>query len=87
VGEVDIDAPYAILYPCGHEAIIRFPLPEHQQQFEDAQNGWKWRVILQELDRYWRNMDSSFPDDKYYADYIIEKLYDEIGVYHLELFP
>jgi hypothetical protein len=36
------------------KAIIEFTLPEEQEQFEDATNGWKWSYAMWKLDQYLR---------------------------------
>lgn len=33
----------------GMEAVLRFPLPECQQDFEDAVNGDKWQDVVWDL--------------------------------------
>ena len=32
------------------KAILEFNLPEEQEAYNDALNGWKWRKILQDLE-------------------------------------
>lgn len=32
------------------KATLRFTLPEEQAEFNDAVNGGKWKLVLQELD-------------------------------------
>lgn len=32
------------------KGILEFNLPEEQEEFEQAQNGWKFKVALQEID-------------------------------------
>lgn len=31
------------------KAYLSFNLPEDQREYEDANNGWKWRRIVQEI--------------------------------------
>lgn len=38
------------------EAILKFPLPECQHEFNDATNGWKYMAVLQSLDEELRQM-------------------------------
>lgn len=37
------------------EAILKFNLPEDSEEFKDAQNGWRWRSVLWELDQWIRS--------------------------------
>lgn len=36
-------------------ASLSFRLPDDQQAFDDAQNGWKYKAVLATLDGYLRN--------------------------------
>ncbi len=36
-------------------AILEFTLPEDQQDFEDASNGWKYKHVISELQEYVRH--------------------------------
>jgi len=37
------------------EGVLKFQLPEEMESFEDAQRGWKYKVVLQDIDNYLRN--------------------------------
>lgn len=34
---------------------LEFQLPEEQEDFETAQKGWHYRIIIEELDNYLRS--------------------------------
>ena len=36
------------------EAILKFNLPEDSEDFKEAQEGWKWKSALFELDQWIR---------------------------------
>ena len=45
------------------KAILEFTLPEEQEQFEDASNGWKWSHSMWQLDQYLRAKVKYASDD------------------------
>jgi len=45
------------------KAILEFNLPEEQEQFEDASNGWKWSHAMWQLDQYLRTKVKYASDD------------------------
>ena len=45
------------------KAILEFNLPEEQEQFEDASNGWKWQHAIWQLDQYLRTKTKYASDD------------------------
>lgn len=56
------------------KAILKFNLPEEQEEFEIANNGWKFRSALSEYDNYLRGKikyDESLTNEQY-------KVYDEV---------
>jgi hypothetical protein len=72
------------------KAILEFNLPEDQEQFEDASNGWKWSLLVWELDQHLRNETKYEPDstppEKYqaYCD-LRDKLHEMLNNHSLEL--
>ena len=38
------------------KAILQFNLPEEQDEFEVAQNGWKYRRVISDIDQYLRTV-------------------------------
>jgi hypothetical protein len=56
------------------KAILKFNLPEEQEEFEIANKGWKFRSALSEYDNYLRGKikyDENLTDEQY-------KVYDEV---------
>ncbi len=45
------------------KATIEFNLPEEQEEFEDATNGWKWGHAMWQLDQFLRTKVKYAPDD------------------------
>jgi hypothetical protein len=45
------------------KAILEFNLPEEQEQFEDASNGWKWSHAMWQLDQFLRAKVKYASDD------------------------
>jgi hypothetical protein len=45
------------------KAILEFNLPEEQEQFEDASNGWKWSHAMWQLDQFLRTKVKYASDD------------------------
>ena len=45
------------------KATIEFHLPEDQESFDDAVNGWKWQTIVYDLDQHLRTKTKYAPDD------------------------
>jgi hypothetical protein len=39
----------------GAEGILKFPLPECQEDFETAINGYKWKLLAWDLDQWLRS--------------------------------
>lgn len=37
------------------KALLKFSLPEEQDEFETANNGWKYRSILCDIDNFLRS--------------------------------
>jgi len=72
------------------KAILEFNLPEDQEQFEDASNGWKWSLLVWELDQHLRNETKYAPDstppEKYQAYCALrDKLHEMLNNHNLEL--
>lgn len=44
-------------------ATLEFNLPEEQEQFEDAANGWKWSHAMWQLDQFLRTKVKYASDD------------------------
>ena len=44
-------------------ATLEFNLPEEQEQFEDASNGWKWSNAMWQLDQFLRTKVKYASDD------------------------
>jgi len=38
------------------KAILQFTLPEEQEEFEAAQDGWKYRRIITDMDEHLRSI-------------------------------
>jgi hypothetical protein len=38
------------------KATLEFELPEEQQQFNEAADGWKWRRVVQDMDEKMRGV-------------------------------
>ena len=38
------------------KAILQFNLPEEQDEFEVAQNGWKYRRVVKDMDEHFRSI-------------------------------
>jgi len=53
------------------EAILKFNLPEEQTEFDNAVNGWKWSVVVWELDQHLRSQLK-------YNDKLTEEQYDAL---------
>lgn len=45
------------------KAILEFNLPEEQEYFEDASNGWKWQHAMWQLDQFLRTKVKYASDD------------------------
>ena len=45
------------------KAILEFNLPEEQEDFEDATNGWKWSHAMWQLDQFLRTKVKYASDD------------------------
>ena len=45
------------------KAILEFNLPEEQEQFEEASNGWKWSHAMWQLDQFLRTKVKYASDD------------------------
>lgn len=45
------------------KAILEFNLPEEQEHFEDAANGWKWSHAMWQLDQFLRTKVKYASDD------------------------
>ena len=45
------------------KATLEFSLPEEQEQFEDASNGWKWSHAMWQLDQFLRAKVKYASDD------------------------
>jgi len=46
------------------KAILEFNLPEDNNEFEEAVNGWKWSLAMWELDQYLRTNTKYAPDSQ-----------------------
>jgi hypothetical protein len=56
------------------KAILKFNLPEEQEEFDIANKGWKFRSVLLEYDNYLRDKikyDEQLTDEQY-------KIYEEV---------
>ena len=54
------------------KATIEFHLPEDQESFDDAVNGWKWQMIVYDLDQHLRTKTKYAPDD------VSQEVYDAL---------
>ena len=52
------------------KAILEFNLPEEQQDFELAANGYKWQLVVSNLDNWMRN------EMKYHSDEMSRDTYN-----------
>jgi len=67
------------------EVIIKFDHNDGEEQYMDALNGWKYKLILSELMSFLRNHDKGWNSEEFNTDlvrnFIIEKLQEhEIGI-------
>jgi len=64
------------------KATLEFNLPEEQSDFYDATNGWKYKAVLQDFDRYLKSMiGSSLPteDQIELVDQIRQKMWEMVN--------
>ena len=54
------------------KATLEFNLPEDQESFDDAVNGWKWQMIVYDLDQHLRTKTKYAPDD------VSQEVYDAL---------
>ncbi len=71
------------------EAILKFYLPENQDEFEIAVNGYKWRLVIWDLDQ-WLRSQMKYRDDFKENEYeTLEKcremLYEKLSDYSLNI--
>jgi len=66
------------------KATLEFNLPEETEEFNDAVNGWKWKVAISTLDNYLRG-EIKYRSDLYTEQELIllEKVRTELHS-HLE---
>ena len=65
------------------KAILKFDLPDEEDEYENANNGWKYLGILRELDTYLRNEEKYRDVDNIPVEDVRQKmtdLFDELGV-------
>ena len=65
------------------KAILKFDLPDEEDEYENANNGWKYLGILRELDTYLRNEEKYRDVDNIPVEDVRQKmtdLFDEFGV-------
>jgi hypothetical protein len=72
------------------KAILKYNLPEEQEEFETANNGWKYRSVLLEYDNHLRSKikyDESLTEEQYkvYED-ARNKLWEFLNEDNLKLF-
>jgi hypothetical protein len=52
------------------KAMLRFTLPEESEEHQLALDGWKWRIVAEEMDNFLRNKlkyeDLTEEDDEIY---------------------
>lgn len=64
------------------KAILEFNLPEEREEFEHAQRGIEYLIVLQEFDNYLRGRlkYEELPDDVHKAlQEARDRLYEELG--------
>lgn len=72
------------------EAILKFTLPEEQDDFELANSGGKFYTVLWELDQYLRNK-VKYPAEDAHNEYtnamdeVRTELWKVLEAYHLDL--
>lgn len=71
------------------EVILKFYLPENQEEFETAINGYKWKLAMWDLDQWLRNQMKYRDDSKENKYETLEKcremLYEKLSNYNLKL--
>ena len=71
------------------EAILKFYLPENQDEFETAVNGHKWKLAMRDLDQWLRSQlkyRDNFKDNEYETlEKCREILYEKLGDYGLNM--
>lgn len=71
------------------EGILKFPLPEYQEEFETASNGYKWKLAMWNMDQ-WLRSQLKYRDDYKENEYeTLEKcrdmLYEKCNEYNLKM--
>ena len=66
------------------KAILKFDLPEEQEEFDCAINGTKWQASMQNLDNYLRN-ELKYKDAGEDYEKIREELHSILLSYNLEV--
>ena len=65
---------------------IRFKLPEEQDEWNDAVNGWKWHVVVHNMDDQLRNRIKHGDEKGSYQEArdLLNELLDDLGLDLLE---
>lgn len=66
------------------EATLKFTLPEEDREFRVAQDGWKYRAIIEELGQWLRD-DLKYNFEIEGAEAVLNKLYELCTEYHVEI--
>ena len=71
------------------EGILKFPLPECQQDFETAINGYKWKLVVWDLDKWLRSQikhKETYKENEYeLLESFRDKLHEVKNDYNLSL--
>ena len=62
------------------KAILKFNLPEEQPEFDLAVNGYKWQLVVWDLNQYLRAHTKYAPDD------MSDSTYEALESVRMELF-
>lgn len=71
------------------KAVLEFNLPEEQDDFDTASNGWKYRSIIHDIDNFLRNKMKyeELPEEQYTAyDKVRSELWNLINEHTLDIY-
>lgn len=71
------------------KSILEFNLPEEQEEFETANDGWKYKSVLFDLDNFLRNKlkyEELQPGEDAAYDRTRQELWNMINDYKLSLY-
>lgn len=65
--------------------ILKFNLPEENSEFNDAVNGWKWRMSMNELDE-WIRGEEKYGDGIKDGEQVRDKIREILSENNLDLY-